>query len=402
VRQPAEARNAVRPAAALTVGEGRVQGRAMTAPSDGQPRIVSRSVPARRFPPPAEDADRLVVRYARQDYDLDTHAAAYDQLTDEQRELVNAIVPLSDAQHYRLPKMRFFERRGWMEFCGLADGFFVTFGEIEFDRAKSGYFSVPDTLQVYVASNGDGEFAFPHDAPLSFEAPNTAIVIEPAGAPATEATYTGAHRYAYVFIHREALRALFSGSEHELPEILRAFVEGSLQRTVGRALPLGSALLGCLEDLHACPLEGRRRRLFLQSKAIEIVCQAIEALERAGGLAPAPTTMLTARGVLKAQRLLAETFVSRSSVEDLAREVGLSRSALCTGFRQILGQSVFDYTQNLRMEQALAYLNERDASITEIAFAVGYKNVSSFSVAVQRHFGATPTELRRRSVSQPG
>lgn len=387
----------VRPAAALTVGERRVHGSAMTAPSNDQPRIVSKSVPARRFQPPAQNAGEIVVRYVHEESGIDS--IEEEQLNEEQRELFRELVPLSDTHHYRVPRMRCFERRGWLEFCGLADGFFITFGEIEFDRSQAGYFSVPDTLQVYIASQGDGEYVFPHGAPLSFEAPNSAIVIEPAGGPPTEATFMGSHRYAYVFIHREALKALFAGSEHELPAVLQAFLEGSLHQTVGRALPLGAALLRCLEDVHLCPLEGRRRRLFLHLKAIEVVCQAIEALEHAGGSVPAATTMLTARGVLKAQRLLAENFVTRSSVEDLAREVGLSRSALCAGFRQIVGQSVFDYTQNLRMEHALALLNERDASITQIAYAVGYKNVSSFSVAVQRHFGATPTDLRRRSAS---
>jgi AraC-like DNA-binding protein len=369
----------------------------MRAPSNDQPRIVSKPVPARRFPTPTRDADEIVVRYVHEEAGLG--AIEEEQLNEEQRELFRGLVPLSDAHHFRVPKMQWFERRGWLEFCGLADGFFITFGEIEFDRAQSGYFSVPNTLQVYVASEGDGEYVLPDGDSLSFEAPNSTIVIEPASGPATEATFTGSHRYAYVFIDRMALKTLFGGSEHELPAVLQAFLDGSLHRTVGRALPLGAALLRCLEDVHVCRLEGRRRRVFLHLKATEIVCQAIEALEQVGGFAPAPTTMLTARGVLKAQRLLAENFVTRSSVEDLAREVGLSRSALCTGFRQILGQSVFDYTQNLRMEQALTMLNERDASITQIAYAVGYKNVSSFSVAVQRHFGATPTELRRRGAS---
>jgi AraC-like DNA-binding protein len=141
--------------------------------------------------------------------------------------------------------------------------------------------------------------------------------------------------------------------------------------------------------------------LFLQSRAVEIVCQAIEALEHQDNLGTAETTMLTARGVLKAQRRLAEDFVTPPSLEDLALEVGLSRSALCTGFRQMLGQSVFDYILSLRMERALALLNERDASITAIAHTVGYNHTSSFSVAVQRYFGATPSELRRRRATSP-
>jgi AraC-like DNA-binding protein len=51
------------------------------------------------------------------------------------------------------------------------------------------------------------------------------------------------------------------------------------------------------------------------------------------------------------------------------------------------------------MQQALELLNERDASITQIAYAVGYNRASSFTVAVQRHFGTTPSELRRRGMT---
>ncbi|MHA4837554.1 helix-turn-helix domain-containing protein [Sphingopyxis sp. MSC1_008] len=50
------------------------------------------------------------------------------------------------------------------------------------------------------------------------------------------------------------------------------------------------------------------------------------------------------------------------------------------------------------MRQALAMLNERAASITQIAYAVGYSHPSSFSLAVQRRFGTSPSELRRRGL----
>jgi AraC-like DNA-binding protein len=60
---------------------------------------------------------------------------------------------------------------------------------------------------------------------------------------------------------------------------------------------------------------------------------------------------------------------------------------------------VFDHIQDLRMQHALALLSERDDSITQIAYAVGYNRASSFSVAVHRHFGATPSELRKRGAA---
>lgn len=330
----------------------------------------------------------VVMPYALQDN-------AIDRL-EPGRGPVEALVPVSDRHHYRLQAIGPYGGARY-EVCGLSDGFFIAFGDVKLDMPQSLYLSFPDTLQVYVASNGDGEFVFPPGERLSLEAPNTAIVMQPAGAPAAEATFAGCSRYIGVSIHRDALRALYAGGERELPDALQLFLEGGLQRTLARTLPLGAALLRCLEDVHACPLEGHRRRLFLQSKAVEILCQAFEALEHADGFGSAEATMLTARAVMKAQRLLAKNFVAAPSLEDLAHEVGLSRARLCTGFRQILGQSVFDYTQELRMRHALEMLSERDATISQIAHAVGYNRASSFTVAVQRHFGATPTEIRRRS-----
>ncbi|WP_129793927.1 AraC family transcriptional regulator [Sphingosinicella sp. CPCC 101087] len=344
-----------------------------------------RSGHVRRFPAPPSDAATVIAPYALQDHSIDR--------LDGRQELIKAFLPLSD-HHYRMQSIGRYGD-GHYECCGLSDGFFIWFGDVNFHTPLSLHMSFPDLLQVHVASHGDSEYVFPQGDDFSLEATNSSIFIHPAREPATEATFAGCHRFVSISIHREVLKALYSGSELELPVVLRRFLNGDLQHTLARPLPLRAALLRCLDDVHACSLEGHHRRLFLQSKAVEILCQAIEALEHAES-GSIETTMLTARGVIKAQRFLAENFITPPSLEDLAHEVGLSRSGLCAGFRKIVGRSVSDYTQDLRMQQALAMLSERDVSIAQIAYAVGYNRPSSFSVAVQRHFGATPTELRRR------
>ena len=358
----------------------------MSTPDFRQMATLRRSGHGRRLPFIGDGAATVVAPYALRDHAIDPR--------DERQALTDAFLPLSD-YHYRMQSIgRYGE--GQYECCGLSDGFYIWFGNVDFHDPVSLHMSFPDSLQVHLASTGDSEYTFPQGGDLSLEATNTSIFIQPAGAPATQATFAGRHRFVSLSIHRDALKSLYLGGEGELPAVLRQFLAGDLHQMLARPLPLRSALLRCLDDVHACSLEGRRRRLFLQSKAVEILCQAIEALDQGEGFGSLEATMLTTRGVLKAQRLLAENFANPPSLEDLAHEVGLSRSGLCAGFRQILGRSVSDYTQDLRMQQALTMLSERDASIAQIAYAVGYSRPSSFSVAVQRHFGATPTELRRR------
>ncbi|MBY8823411.1 helix-turn-helix transcriptional regulator [Sphingomonas colocasiae] len=356
----------------------------------GQLKLNRGECQSRRFPPLAVDSQRVSVRYSVDDYVVDPAKAA--------GHLVGAFIPLSDRHHYRFDLQGTFGS-GRHEFCGLADGFFIMFSETAYHAPQSRFISSPESLQIFIASQGDGEFVPAGGKPLSFEAPSAALVIEPADAPPSEVTFAGQARYIHMVVHRKALQALYAGGEQELPAALQTLLTGETQRMVARALPMGTATLRCVDDVHGCLLEGRRRRLWLHSKAIEIICQALEALDHSEGFQSVEVTRLTANGVMKAQRLLADNFVTPPSLEDLATEVGLSRSALCTGFRQILGQSVFDHIHDLRMQRALALLNQRGDSITQIAYAVGYNRASSFSVAVHRHFGATPSELRRRGTA---
>src|SRR5690606_35274336 len=156
--------------------------------------------------------------------------------------------------------------------------------------------------QVHVASNGDSEYVFPQGGDLSLEAAHTSIFIQPAGDPPTEATFAGCHRFVSLSIHREALKTLYSGGELELPDVLRQFLDGGLEHVLSLPLPFGAALLRCLDGVHACSLEGRRRCLFLQLMAVEVLCHAMEALELSLGFGSVEATMLTARGVMKALR----------------------------------------------------------------------------------------------------
>lgn len=310
---------------------------------------------------------------------------------------VEAVAVLSDPCHYRVDFAKSYAA-GHGEFCGLTDGLFVHICDAAFAAPYSMAISAPNILRLRIASGGDGEYVSEHGDMLDIKGPGATIIVEPPGMAPAEAVFVGHHRVVHVYVHRDALELLYARDERELPALLQAFVAGNLQRTVARRLPLGPGLLRCLEDLHACALTGRSRRLFIQSKAIEILCHGFEALTQEEGFGSPEASALTARGVLDAQRLLMENFVMPPSLEELAHQVGLSRSSLCAGFREIVGQTVFDYIADLRMQHALALLNQRNSSITQIAYAVGYNHPSSFSVAVQRKFGTTPSELRRRGL----
>lgn len=389
MRRSVQANSDVRHRAVPAPGRGWRKSSNSKALAENEPGSAGLPVP-RRFTSLTRKAEEVALSQSLGDY----ATSPDDALTPE----IESLVSLGGACHYRM-HLRKPYGVGHAEFCGIADGFFVHIADLVMDEPYPLSVSAPDMLRVRVASDGEGEYVTAHGEILDIRGPGAAIIIEPAGVPPAEAVYgSGPNRCTMVYIHADALRLLFADSEQELPAVLQAFLAGNLQRTVVRRLPLGPGLLRCLDDLQSSALEGRARRLLIQSKAVEILCHAFEALVQEDDLGSVETSAAATRGVLRAQRLLLENFVTPPSLEDLAQEVGMSRSGLCTAFRQILGQTVFDYINDLRMQRALALLNQRDSSITQIAYAVGYNHPSSFSVAVQRRFGTTPSELRRRGL----
>lgn len=82
------------------------------------------------------------------------------------------------------------------------------------------------------------------------------------------------------------------------------------------------------------------------------------------------------------------------TLESLAREVGVSRSALADRFASTVGQPPIQYLANWRMQLASRMLIDGSA-VTEVATAVGYESEAAFSRSFKRIVGVPPSSWRR-------
>lgn len=72
--------------------------------------------------------------------------------------------------------------------------------------------------------------------------------------------------------------------------------------------------------------------------------------------------------------------LSRSrTVGELARQFAVSESSVKNYFRGVYGQSIAQYLQQRRMEQAAALLSSTRLPVVEVAAQVGYESQSKFS-----------------------
>jgi AraC-like DNA-binding protein len=85
------------------------------------------------------------------------------------------------------------------------------------------------------------------------------------------------------------------------------------------------------------------------------------------------------------------------TLEELAREVGMSRSSFADRFAQLVGAPPMQYLAQWRIQLAAGLLRSGQASLAEIATRVGYSTEYTLSRAFRRALGVPPATYRRSS-----
>lgn len=64
-----------------------------------------------------------------------------------------------------------------------------------------------------------------------------------------------------------------------------------------------------------------------------------------------------------------------------------------------MGKTFVAYVNDLRLGEACRLLLETDATVAEIAYRVGFGNLSNFNQCFRQARGTTPREFRRRALT---
>jgi AraC-like DNA-binding protein len=97
----------------------------------------------------------------------------------------------------------------------------------------------------------------------------------------------------------------------------------------------------------------------------------------------------------KALRLLHTNPVHDWTVDELAREVAMSRSVLAQRFTDLVGEAPMRYLANWRMQLAKQMMREGAGNIQEVATRVGYDSEAAFNRAFKRATGSPPATWRK-------
>jgi AraC-like DNA-binding protein len=161
-------------------------------------------------------------------------------------------------------------------------------------------------------------------------------------------------------------------------------------------LMINSKIMSILYEILHCQHKGCYKRLFVESKVMELLTIQLEQSEHLNDN-PSHHQALK-KDELEKMHLVREIVLANlenpPSLTDLARQVGTNEFNLKKHFKQVFGTTVFGFIHTYRMEQAKEMLKKEDIKISEIAKAAGYKHSTHFTTAFKKYFGFLPNKIR--------
>ena len=112
-----------------------------------------------------------------------------------------------------------------------------------------------------------------------------------------------------------------------------------------------------------------------------------EGLERGVG-------QLTEEKIQKVINYIHENYTFDISREGLAAAVGMNPNYFSSQFKEFTGRKINDYINELRVNEAMDRLKDKDVKIIDAALATGFDSLSTFNRAFRHCTGKTPTEYR--------
>lgn len=88
---------------------------------------------------------------------------------------------------------------------------------------------------------------------------------------------------------------------------------------------------------------------------------------------------------------------SELNVEDLGKEMGMSRVQLYRKLKSLTNYSPNELLRIARLKKSLTLLSAGDMTVSEVAYAVGFTSPSYFSKCYKEYFGENPTDIIHRN-----
>ncbi len=136
------------------------------------------------------------------------------------------------------------------------------------------------------------------------------------------------------------------------------------------------------------------QQLYIESRSLEIVGEALSCLSSEVGPQRADLGTRDYERIRAIGEQLSKGRSLPGSIEEIARDAGMSSSSLQRHFRAAYGMTVFEFIRNAKLDEARRSLMQDGVSVGEAAYRAGYSSAANFATAFKRRFGISPKHVR--------
>ncbi len=162
-------------------------------------------------------------------------------------------------------------------------------------------------------------------------------------------------------------------------------------------MPIPSHMLKICDEVFNCSEQGIGRELFIQGRLIELLRLAVQEIGQSDITYKQHLSLRQSDidKIYQVRDFILSNMQDPGSISDLAARAGIGVNKLKSGFPALLGETVFGYLRNVRLERAAYLLRYAGFNVDQAAYAVGYASPSHFTQVFRKRFDVTPSDYRQ-------
>lgn len=138
---------------------------------------------------------------------------------------------------------------------------------------------------------------------------------------------------------------------------------------------------------------GALNHFYLQIKTLELLYLLFSRLSLRGNTSYRNINSSDAEKLLLIRNEILNDLSTPPVLHELAQIATMSETKLKQLFKQTFGDTIYNYYQKARMEEASFLLKEAKLSVSETGYELGFSNLSHFSRLFRRYYGITPKKF---------
>lgn len=198
-------------------------------------------------------------------------------------------------------------------------------------------------------------------------------------------------------VSEDFLRSLFkSGFENISGDLGIALQEQKPFKLFEQSPAIPSNLMLIVNEIVHCSYQQEIKEVYLESKVKEVFSYLFSLIvQKESPKQEVKLSEYEHNQIVQIEQVLKEKLRNSLTIKELASLSGINETKLKRNFKLVTGKPIFSYLTDMRMEKARNMLINPEKSVSEVAYAVGYKNPQHFTSAFKRRFNYVPSDFRK-------